>query len=175
MALEAEQAAEERRAQPERPEQGHAEALHQLGLIHLTGYPVSRSWTFEKWYRTAVERNETAAEGNRQLLFPNGLEVSCVYAPGLLSGLTGQVGELVAGQLTKIGVKLNLKPVDASTGVTARTQGNFDNTTIGIQGPVRTTTTDPFSRFHSKGTEFVTGINLQLDGGSSIARGLTLG
>jgi TPR repeat protein len=57
-------------------EQGHAEAQHRLSLIHVTGYPVNRSWTFEKWYRTAAERDETAAEDNRQLLFPNGLEVT---------------------------------------------------------------------------------------------------
>ena len=56
-------------------EEGHAEAQHQLSLLHLNGQRAHRSTSFEGWYRAAVERDKEAADRIRKLFFPNGLDV----------------------------------------------------------------------------------------------------
>ena len=57
-------------------EQGHAEAQHQLSLLHLDGY---RAQAIDGPSRDGTERlpsaTPTAADDNRKLLFPNGLDV----------------------------------------------------------------------------------------------------
>jgi hypothetical protein len=55
-------------------EQGHAMAQHQLSLLHLDGYRAQAS-SFARWYGAAAKREPEAADHNRRLLFPNGLDV----------------------------------------------------------------------------------------------------
>jgi TPR repeat protein len=57
-------------------EQGHAAAQHELGMLHLDGNRAKGTKSFASWYRTAAERDEEAAQRNRELLFPNGIEVT---------------------------------------------------------------------------------------------------
>jgi TPR repeat protein len=55
-------------------EGGHAEAQHQLSLLHLNPHQSRRS-SFVQWYGAAAEQDHETAERNRQLLFPNGVEL----------------------------------------------------------------------------------------------------
>src|SRR5215469_8546962 len=57
-------------------EQGHAAAQHELGMLHLDGNRAKGVTSFARWYSTAAERDEEATQRNRELLFPNGVEVT---------------------------------------------------------------------------------------------------
>jgi uncharacterized protein len=56
-------------------EQGHAEAQYQLSLLYLADSRADLPTSFARWYRAAAECDKEAAERNRALLFPNGLNV----------------------------------------------------------------------------------------------------
>ena len=60
-------------------EQGHAEAEFELGLLYLYG----QSGRYGAWFRNARSENEFAALSNRDILFPNGLDVPFDFTEAL--------------------------------------------------------------------------------------------
>ncbi len=55
-------------------EQGHAEAQHQLSLAYLDGGRAH--YGVDHWYDGAAEIDQSAADSNLELMFPNGISVA---------------------------------------------------------------------------------------------------
>src|SRR4051812_6594004 len=60
-------------------ERGHAEAQYHLGLVYLHGGPADAG--FVNWFSQASDKQ--MAERNKDLLFPNGLDVQADHAEAL--------------------------------------------------------------------------------------------